>query len=252
MDLWFWQLLVIGGIQGIVLIVVSLLVGDRRLDGLKYFNPRFAKRNQWVLFLGLVFMFGIAYDIFVGHMVGVFAYPMVAILDPVQYSVFLGLNSVISYGIFACTVAVLPIRLKSISTCYASRLKIIFGISIILSCVLSLILPPAFMVFVVGAVIVFSCEFIFLVFERMGPIAGLFRRDSRLFLTLWGYSISLGLCYEAANSVIRLWEWTFFPPNLRVLGDILVVLFGYFVLLAPALVISRLTLDSDPPACPAK
>src|ERR1700730_9678359 len=243
--MWLLQLGIISVVEGLVLLFVSFLFQKLRFVGSAYFNPRSAKLEQWLVFLLLSAAFGLTYDVLVGNLLGVFSYPRAASLGTIAYATFLFLNSTISYGVFACTVAMLPFKLRSAPSRCSLALKISFWISILVSLVAFSILSPALKVFSVGAIIVFASEFALLMFARLGPVAALLKCDPRLFFTLWGFSVSIGILYEAANSIIRLWEWTFLPSGAHTVETILAILLGYFVLAVPAFGISRLTLDSS-------
>ncbi len=242
--MWLLQLAIIGVVEVSVLLLLSFSLEKLQVVAPPHFNPRSAKPRQWLTFLLLIFVFGLTYDLVVGNLLGVFFYPCAASLGTITYATFIFLNSTISYGVFACTVAILPFKLELAPSHCRLTLKIIFGIFTLVSLVAFIIFSPALKVFSVGATIVFASEFALLSFARLGPVAALLKGDLRLFFTLWGFSVSIGILYESANSIIRLWEWSFLPSSPHTVETILVILIGYFVLVVPAFAISRWALDN--------
>lgn len=239
------QLSIIFVVECSVMLLVYFSFERLRLVESPHFNPRSAKPQQWLTFLLLILVFGLTYDFVVGNMLGIFFYPCAASLGTITYATFILMNSTISYGLFACTVAILPFKFQVAPSRCRLTLKIIFGITTLVSLFAFSILSPTLKVFSVGAFIVFASEFAILSFARLGPVAALLKWDPRLFFTLWGFSVLIGILYEAANSIIRLWEWSFLPSSQYTLETILVILTGYFVLVVPAFAISRWALDNS-------
>lgn len=192
MDSWLLQLAIIGVVEGIILLFVSFSLEKLRFVGSAYFSPRSAKLEQWLAFLLLSLVFGLTYDVLVGNLLGIFSYPRAASLGALTYVAFLILNSTISYGVFACTVAMLPFKLQSVPSRCSLPLKLSFRISILAYFVAFSILSRELKVFSVGAIILFSSEIALLMFARLGPIAAHLKCDPRLFLMLWGFSVSIG------------------------------------------------------------
>src|SRR5580704_10569615 len=164
------QLGIIGVVECCVMLFVSFSFEKLHVVGPPQFNPRTAKLRQWLTFLLLILAFGLTYDLVVGNMLGVFFYPCAASLGTITYATFIFMNSTISYGVFACTVAILPFKLQLAPSRCRLTLKIIFGISTLVSLLAFSILSPTLKVFSVGAIIVFASEFALLSFARLGPV----------------------------------------------------------------------------------
>ena len=184
----------------------------------------------WSLKYGLLLgvPLGVFFDITAGYYGGVFDYG-----EGHWNAFFLFMNGLLSYGIAIATLLIFNISFPKIQNNKNNFLKaLLFFMA--LAGILVFVFANEFVLarmIGIGFIFIFLGEFLLLNYaQKYGPVSSLFRRNSKSFLQIATLSISIGLIYEICNWYNPLWYFTQskFLTNFHL--EILIVLFGYFVL----------------------
>jgi hypothetical protein len=181
---------------------------------------------------------GLVFERLMGAVWNIFQYPEVT-----QTVAFLLLNSVFSYGTALFTAWLLPC---SMPTHDSTRLRVAAAVFLTALVGIFAWLDPTISsqlvrVFVVGALTVTAVELSAAVLGRVGPLLAMTRGQFSPLACLATWSLAIGAIYEAANYVFPLWRWNLGPDIPDWTAEILVITFGYFVLIHPMFVLARAT-----------
>lgn len=188
------------------------------------------------LLLGLPL--GFLYDTLIGQSQAVFYYSGV----PDSW-IFTAMNGALSYGFAIATASLFPIDLPLRSS-GRSRLSGIMlcsvSLAMIFSVTLSFTLPTLAVMFVIGAGLILCSEGLSLWGGYMGPAYCLLHKNIRPTAMLWTASIAIGSCYELLNYWFPLWHWQEARNMPHWQFETLLIVFGYFTLFLPMLVLARI------------
>ncbi len=179
---------------------------------------------------------GLAFDVLIGHYGDVFSYPEAGLS-----LTFLLVNSIFSYGAALFTAWFLPCRLTPYD---GGRVRPIVGGVIFVAALIyiqTLVPSSLFSACLVGVSIVGGSEVLAVAFGKLGPIAGIRTGSFAPLTCLASWSIVVGATYEFANGLFPLWRWHLGRFSVPI-TECLIVLFGYFVLLHPMFILSRVML----------
>jgi hypothetical protein len=181
---------------------------------------------------------GLVFEIFMGAVWNIFQYP-----GAPRTVAFLMLNSAFSYGTALFTVWLLPC---SIPIHGSTKLRLVAAVSLTALIGIFVLLSPTnssqpVRVFVVGAFTITAAELSAATMGRIGPLLAITRGQFSPLACLVIWSAVIGAIYEAANYLLPLWRWNLGPDIPDWATEILVITFGYFVLLHPMFVLSRAT-----------
>jgi hypothetical protein len=184
--------------------------------------------------------FGATFDLGIGRYQGIFSYSYASF-------VFLCFNGFFSYGPAICSAWLFPCRIHR----HFSPTLRVGGLALV-GCVIvytfstnSTTSVTLMHLFVTGSKILICAEGLALFFCRIGPIVALAIHDFRSLLSLILTSITVGAIYETTNSYFDLWSWDPLVSGSGWMGEVIIVVLGYFVLFHPMLILSRL-LMGDP------
>jgi hypothetical protein len=180
---------------------------------------------------------GFLYDLLIGRTQLVFFYSGV----PAGW-LFLALNGALSYGFAIATARLMPITLPRLH----KRDIRMTGVLLCMIAIALLFLPALFarhplaVMFVTGTIVILCSEGVALLSGYSGPLYSLLQRNARPVMQLWLASVGIGALYEILNALFPLWHWQTGGSLPHWGVELLIVLFGYFVLFLPMLVLSRL------------
>lgn len=199
-----------------------------------------AVRILWVSCL-LGVPFGLVFDLLIGKYHAIFSY------NALLHSwTFLLLNGIASYGLAIGTVWQLPATMRSLAV---TRFKGLAAFLIILAIVTAALLPVqsipvAAVVLIVGATILVASEALAILWGKEAPLVALANGRIKPFVVVWIASVLIGLVYERVNQAVGIWIWGEVPPIPHWAYRSVIVALGYFVLLHPMFVITRLVNDA--------
>jgi hypothetical protein len=187
------------------------------------------------MLLGLPF--GLLYDILIGESQAVFYYSGV----PDNW-IFIAINGSLSYGFAIATAWLLPIALQRHQSGGLRLTGAILCITAVALLFVYLVFSLSTLVtmFAIGAILTLSSEGLSLLAGYIGPVYSLSRHNYQPIIRLWLASIGIGTLYELLNWLFPLWHWQEASVMLHWHLEIIIVLFGYFTLFLPMLVLSRL------------
>ena len=176
---------------------------------------------------------GLLFDLVFCDIAGVFEYPAYMGWR------FLVINGLFSYGLSTATVFVCAgLVLSRTGGNRNATLYLHVVIALLCSCLALLSSSSIIIVFSAGACILFTCEAILALLHANGAINALQHSHMKPFGRFWALSVATGLVYESANLLYPVWAWSPFIVTPCITTGVIVV-FGYFVLLYPALALSR-------------
>lgn len=231
MPLYYYHLAAIVAVQFALVIALGLRSGRR------CWSPQ-----RLLVLIGVGIPVGLAFDVFIGHHGDVFSYP-----DAGLSPTFLLFNAIFSYGAALCMAWLLPCRL---TPCDGGRLRLVIAGVVFVAALIYLqtrVSLPLVDACLVSMSIIGSGEVIAVASGYLGPIAAIGRRNLAPLVCLASCSVAVGAVYEFANTLFPLWRWHLGELSGPV-TECLIVLFGYFVLLHPMFILSRVMLGerSDP------
>lgn len=189
------------------------------------------KQSFWYLLLvGLLLgiPYGLGMDLLVGGQNKIFNY-----YGKEQSWVFLLANWLFSYGFCISTVFVFAYRERPAKRTSKS---LFFGLALLLcACAvawrIAVIDITLLRMVWLGLILILASELVYLAYQKMGYVERLLRLDGKIW-SFWLFSILTGVVYEIANFAFPLWAWDNQFPT-REINLILIIVFGYCVLLYP-------------------
>lgn len=195
------------------------------------------------LLIGLPF--GLVYDILFGKYVGIFFYRF-------EWSfAFIALNSLLSYGIAISTSLSILSNLKFSNrnklNSYNSTLLIIISSIITLLCIqLVFISNILFKMILSGIIILALCE-ILLYLKRIKGVTQFYnKKNFWIIFKIYTFSVAMGIWYEASNILFPLWSWRLSTVLTRLETELIIIFFGYFILVFPMVTILIITKQNKP------
>jgi hypothetical protein len=179
---------------------------------------------------------GLAYDALLGLFGQIFTYP-----DVGNVPLFLLLNSILSYGSALCTAWLLPCASIAHST-GRIRIAAMLFLSVLIGAVAwfyAADMSSLVRVFLVGALVIVAAELIAMTRGQLGPALAITKGTVAPIVCLMTWSIVIGAIYETANFLFPLWQWNLDSTVPMWIVEILIIAFGYFVLIHPMFVLSR-------------
>ena len=152
-------------------------------------------------------------------------------------------NDVLSFGIAVCTMYfLLPKKIKIKRFGYKRLVSGLFTLIAVLASLLLYFVPKSIVsLFLSGIVVISLGELIALICNENGPFLQLVRTwKLSPFVTFWVNCISIGILYECVNYFFPFWIWI---PGVDIshgVIEMLVILFGYVVLLHPIMIFWQL------------
>jgi hypothetical protein len=190
---------------------------------------------------------GVGFEQLMGAAWNIFLYP-----DVPQTVAFLLLNSAFSYGAALITAWLLPCATATHDS-NGLRLLAAAGLAALVGIFVPLGLgdiPQLIRVFVAGALTVTAAELSAAILGHVGPLLAITRAQFLPLACLALCSAVIGSIYETANYLFPLWRWNLGPDIPNWTAETLVIVFGYFVLLHPMLVLSRALCGAPRPFMP--
>ncbi len=187
------------------------------------------------LFAGLALgiPYGLAMDSLVGYRTGIFNYQ--GLEDSLS---FLFLNALLSYGLAISTMFnFVPFLTSGIAINRRfSYFFILIGSSVLFFHARFGGVSPLVDMFSVGVIILCFSDAVFILFSGKCMTLNLVSLNESL-IRIGMFSAATGAFYEATNYFARLWVWENDFPS-QGINFLMIVLFGYFVLLFPMLVLA--------------
>lgn len=180
---------------------------------------------------------GLAFDLLIGRYETIFSYHI-----EVGRFFFYLLNGLLSYGLALATIWLLPVRLPRQSNRTSG---IAAAMSVCLSLLVLIALPSreltTLVVMLVGGMAILGCsEVIARVCGFQGTISAFLDGEPKQLFQLWFTSIALGTAYEITNVLFPVWIWEPMQGLSFVESELLIIVFGYFVLVYPMFVVTHL------------
>lgn len=151
----------------------------------------------------------------------------------------IAINGILSYGLAAATTYFIVPKRSKIKR---FNFKKIVAISLLVAAVASAIglyflEHDIYSLFLGGLVVITLGEAVALLCDESGPFLSLARtRRVSVFVVFWVNSVAIGLLYELANYFFPFWMWLPGGEYSHLLVELLVIMFGYVVLIHPMVI----------------
>ncbi len=154
----------------------------------------------------------------------------------------IAVNAVLSYGLTAMTVALVPLHLADRSSDAGARGEWGYFATTLVAALLAAVFAPTEFTRALGAgaALMLGLESLALVLGHRGPIARMLQGDLRGMGVLFVTTVVLGALYECLNLLFPVWVWTSLDAVPTWLRLTLMIGGGYVVLIHPLLMAIRL------------